>query len=323
MNKIAFVGKGGSGKSTLSSLFITYLHHKVGADTLALDADLNMNLAGLLGVKFPAEKYLSDLGNAGEFRKFLKGNNSLIRDENAFLPTTPPGPGSNLITSVNDRNLDPYAVLIAEKPALNLVTVGTYVAEEIGQACYHTNLFAVENLLMHLDLPNDNWVVADMVAGTDAFSYSLHLQFDAIILIAEPTPESAEVCRLYFGLAKEAGIENLVHIIANKVEDEEDVDFIRSVTGREPLGIISSMSSLRKFRQKGGVVTPDLLSDDICTFFKKIARIAEVPAPDARRRFNMLRDLHHKLCSQYWVISGYGEDVAGQYGEKQPIRKAS
>ncbi len=311
--KIAFVGKGGSGKSTMSSLFITYLHHKIGAEVLALDADLNMNLAGLLGVDFPAEKYLSDLKNAADFRKFLKGNNPLIRDENSFLPTTPPNTGSNLITAVNDKNIDPYAVLVKQNPPLNLVTVGTYVAEEIGQACYHTNLFAVENLLMHLDIANDKWVVADMVAGTDAFSYSLHLQFDAIILIAEPTPESAEVCKLYFGLAKEAGIENLVHIIANKVEDEEDLAFIRNVTGREPLGAVPSMSSLRKFRQKGGTVTPDLLTDNLWALFDGVMKVAQSPVPDEKTRFSMLENLHQKLCAQYWVVSGYGEDVAHQY----------
>lgn len=321
--KIAFVGKGGSGKSTMSSLFITYLHHKVGAEVLALDADLNMNLAGLLGVSFPPEKYLSDLKNAAEFRKFLKGNNNLIRDENAFLPTTPPGPGSNLIKTVNDKNLDPYAVLVGQNPPVNLVTVGTYVAEEIGQACYHTNLFAVENLLTHLDLPKDNWVVADMVAGTDAFSYSLHLQFDAIILIAEPTPESAEVCRLYFGLAKEAGIEKLVHIIANKVEDEDDLNFIRNVTGREPLGVVPAMPTLRKFRQKGGSVTADLLTDNLGALFETVIIAATQADPDENVRFAMLRDLHYKLCSQYWVISGYGEDVAGQYGDTEQIRKVS
>lgn len=320
--KIAFVGKGGSGKSTISSLFITYLHSKVGANVLALDADLNMNLAGLLGVECPPEKYLSELKNAAEFRKFLKGSNKLIRDENAFLPTTPPGPGSNLITSANDQNLDPYAVAVENNPVLNLVTVGTYVAEEIGQACYHTNLFAVENLLTHLDLPDADFVVADMVAGTDAFSYSLHLQFDAIILIAEPTPESAEVCRLYFGLAKEAGIEKLVHIIANKIEDEEDLDFIRNITGREHIGIVPSMPTLRKFRQKGGSVTPDLITEQMAQMFDAVRQAASRAEPDEQARFEMLRALHYKLCAQYWVTSGYGEDVVGQYGDEVSVRKA-
>jgi CO dehydrogenase maturation factor len=91
MVRVAFCGKGGSGKSTISSLFITYLHHKIKDDVLALDADLNMNLSGLLGVEFPTSKHLSSPDNSANFRKFLKGNNPLIRDENAFLPTTPSG----------------------------------------------------------------------------------------------------------------------------------------------------------------------------------------------------------------------------------------
>ncbi|MGH9549742.1 MAG: hypothetical protein ACRD3W_10220, partial [Terriglobales bacterium] len=47
--KIAFVGKGGSGKSTLTSLFIRYLQRNNNQSILAIDADLNMSLAGLLG----------------------------------------------------------------------------------------------------------------------------------------------------------------------------------------------------------------------------------------------------------------------------------
>lgn len=320
--KIAFVGKGGSGKSTMSSLFIRYMSDKIGADVLALDADLNMNLAGLLGVSVPTEKHLSNPANSVNLRKFLKGDNALIRDENAFLPTTPPAAGSNLITSADDKNLLPYAVQVSQSPALNLLTVGTYVAEEIGQACYHSNLFVAENLLTHTSLQNDEWLVADMVAGTDAFSYSLHLQFDAIILIAEPTPESAEVCKLYYGLAKEAGIEKLVHIVANKIEDEDDLNFIREVTGQEPLGVIPSLSSFRKFRQRGGAVTVDMLSDQICSVMEKIRQVSFFAEPDAAARYDMLRTLHHKLCSQYWVISGYGEDVVGQYGDIIPLKKA-
>lgn len=319
--KVAFVGKGGSGKSTISSLFIRYLHNKIGADVLALDADLNMNLSGLLGVEFPASKHLSSPENSINFRKFLKGSNPLIRDENAFLPTTPSGKGSNTICDVNDENLLPYSVVIQQEPALNLLTVGTYAVEEIGQACYHTNLFVAENLLTHTVFKDNQWVVVDMVAGTDAFSYSLHLQFDAIILIAEPTPESAEVCKLYFGLAKEAGIENLVHIVANKVEDEEDLSFIRQVTGCEPLGVVPSMPLLRKFRQQGGSVTPEMLTDNLCVLFEKIKEVSKSSNPDHVKRFQKLKELHDKLCSQYWVISGYGEDVASQYGEDIPQRK--
>lgn len=320
--KIAFVGKGGSGKSTISSLFIRYLNDRRGAGVLALDADLNMNLAGLLGVRMPADKHLSAPQNAVALRKFLKGNNQRVRDENAFLPTTPAADGSGIILSVDDPHLAPYAVRVKENPPLSLLTVGTYVAEEIGQACYHTNLFVAENLLTHTIFEKDEWLVADMVAGTDAFSYSLHLQFDAIILIVEPTPESVEVCKLYDGLAKEAGMGQLVHLIANKIEDDEDLNYIRQATGKEPLGFVPSMSQLRKFRQKGGAVEEGMLTDGLCGLFADVYDSALSPSPDAAKRYEMLRELHHKLCLQDWVISGYGGHVAGQYGDLSPLKKA-
>ncbi|MDX6310864.1 MAG: dehydrogenase maturation factor, partial [Streptomyces sp.] len=47
--KIAFVGKGGSGKTTLSSLFIRHLA-ATRVPVLAVDADINQHLAPALGI---------------------------------------------------------------------------------------------------------------------------------------------------------------------------------------------------------------------------------------------------------------------------------
>ncbi len=47
--KIAFVGKGGSGKTTLSSLFVRHLAAS-GAPVLAVDADINQHLGAALGL---------------------------------------------------------------------------------------------------------------------------------------------------------------------------------------------------------------------------------------------------------------------------------
>lgn len=311
--KIAFVGKGGSGKSTMSALFIRYLTDVKGHPVLALDADLNMNLAGLLGVSFVEQKRLSRPDNAALLRRHLKGENPLVRDEYAFLPTTPPGPGSNLIRGASDPALDAYAETIPAASSCRLLTVGTYEAEGIGQSCYHTNLFVAENLLSHTALPDHEWLVVDMVAGTDAFSYSLHLQFDAIVLIAEPTPESAEVCALYKGLAEESGISGLIHLVANKVEDADDIGFIEKTTGLTPLGAIPSMPAYRKSRQKGAAVTKDMAADPaIAATMQAVETAAKTPALSQSERLRGLAALHKKLAAQYWVKSGYG-DVSGQY----------
>ena len=46
---LGFLGKGGSGKSTLSTVMVEYLHH-YNKTVLALDADYNMDLSYNLGV---------------------------------------------------------------------------------------------------------------------------------------------------------------------------------------------------------------------------------------------------------------------------------
>lgn len=309
--KIAFVGKGGSGKSTLSALFIRYLQAVRRTSVLAIDADLNMNLAGLLGVSVRPETVLANPDVQVALRTYLKGNNPRIRDANQFLPTTPPGTGSNLIQMVDDPILSPYAVRVSDDPAISLLTVGSYGKEEIGQACYHTHLFMAENILTHTNLPPGHWVVSDMVAGTDAFAYSLHLQFDAIMLITEPTPESVEVYNLYMGLAREAGVESLIHLVANKVADDDDLEFIREKTGSDPLIVLGAMPILKKVRQRGEPIVADKMDSSLIAAMADIEKIAQNPSLSARDRLSMLYRLHAKLMTQDWVKSGYG-DVSTQ-----------
>jgi CO dehydrogenase maturation factor len=50
--KIAFAGKGGSGKTTLSALFTRHLAAQ-GAPVVAIDADINQHLADALGTPQP------------------------------------------------------------------------------------------------------------------------------------------------------------------------------------------------------------------------------------------------------------------------------
>ena len=307
--KIAFAGKGGSGKSTMSALFIRHLQHQ-GRNILAIDADLNMNLAGLLGAEVTRETVLAAPSVADAVRTHLRGRNARITDNSKFLPTTPPGARSNIIRTHDDAALMPFAADAGSRT--KLLTVGTYERDGIGQTCYHSHLFVAENLLSHT-VAEDFDVVCDMVAGTDAFAYSLHLQFDALVLIAEPTPESAEVCALYLSLARESGIESLVHLVANKVADDEDLAFIIERTGRKPLGVLPSLPALKKARQRGGIITTEMVPADLMRVIENAARN---PAVTEVERFKMLRALHEKLNEKQWVKLAYG-DVMGQLGAEE------
>ena len=303
--KVAFVGKGGSGKSTMTALFLQYLTNK-GQNILAIDADINMNLAGLLGVSVNEDILLANPQNAQNIREHLKGNNKRVGSADAFLPTTPPAAGSNIIRSLNDYIIVSHAQKISAEPTLNLMTVGTYSKEGIGQSCYHSDLFVAENILSHSFPKKEDWVVCDMVAGTDAFAYSLHLQFDMIILIAEPTPESVEVCKLYRDLAIEAGIENLIQIVANKIEDEDDIAFIKEKTGITPIAFIPAMRSLKKLRQSGSAINEFEMAEEITNAMEKIEDAVNNTPISEQDRLALLHKLHKKLSAKEWVKMGYG-----------------
>ncbi|MHA6628708.1 nucleotide-binding protein [Pseudonocardia sichuanensis] len=73
--RVAFVGKGGSGKTTSAAVFSRYLAAP-GRPVLAVDADINQYLAQALGHAGPPPRALgSDLG---WLKNHLRGTNPLI-----------------------------------------------------------------------------------------------------------------------------------------------------------------------------------------------------------------------------------------------------
>src|SRR5690348_13024191 len=101
--KVAFVGKGGSGKTTLASLFARHLAAQ-GAAVLALDADINQNLAAALGEDVAEAAPAAALGeHLDEIKEYLRGTNPRISSTAAMVKTTPPGYGSRLLRVVDDN----------------------------------------------------------------------------------------------------------------------------------------------------------------------------------------------------------------------------
>lgn len=66
-----------------------------------------------------------------------------------------------------------------------------------------------------------------MVAGNDAFSNTLFTQFDILCLIVEPTFESISMVKSYLDLMSKIETSTQICIIANKVEDENDGEYLR------------------------------------------------------------------------------------------------
>ena len=165
--RIAFAGKGGSGKTTLSSLFIRYLAGQ-GLPVVAIDADINQHLAEALG----AEGQPPALGaRLAEIKEYLRGGNPRISSAAAMVKTTPPGRGSRLLQPGGG---DPVHALAVGTPCgASLMATGPFGEDDIGVACYHSKTGAVELYLNHLvDQPGE-YVVVDCTAGAESFASGL------------------------------------------------------------------------------------------------------------------------------------------------------
>jgi CO dehydrogenase maturation factor len=119
------------------------------------------------------------------------------------------------------------------------------------------------------------------------------------------------VCELYLNLARESGIESLVHVVGNKVADSEDLGYIRRRLSKEPVGTVPVLTELKRARQQGLPVNERMLTVEMKTMMHQIARRAQSPAIAPTRRTAMLHQLHRKLSDKKWVQLGYG-DVSGQ-----------
>jgi CO dehydrogenase maturation factor len=311
--RIAFVGKGGSGKTTLSALFAQHINKKY--PVLAIDADLNMHLGPLLGFDedLPLERHISHPEAAKTIKTHLKGKNDRIKDLAQFRKTTPPTRESNLI-SLNDPHDSVLARFGSGDEHLRLLVVGTYESEEIGASCYHNNLAILENILSHL-IDAGGVVVADMVAGVDAFANTLHAQFDMLVLTIEPTKRGLEVFEQYRKLAEEAGVYDSLFTVGNKIRSEADVQFIKKhVPAGKFLGFLNESGYLRRKDREGGSLNVDLLEDENKVLFGLIENKLFSIIPDHQERLQKLFELHRRYVAQGFIAQRYG-DLTNQIDE--------
>ncbi|CAM5543171.1 ATP-binding protein [Streptomyces aurantiogriseus] len=229
--RVAFVGKGGSGKTTLSALFARALARS-GAPVLAIDGDINQHLAEALDPTGAQEFTAPPLAeHLGEIKDFLRGSNPRIASREAMIKTTPPGRGSRLLRLLGDDELHTRHVRRAGD--VPLMVTGEFDESDLGVACYHSKLGAVELYLSHLVDGPGEYVVVDMTAGADAFASGLFTRFDMTFLVAEPTRKGVSVYRQYRDHAREFGIP--LAVVGNKVTGEEDLLFLKEQVGDDLL----------------------------------------------------------------------------------------
>jgi len=302
--RTAFVGKGGSGKSTLTALFVEYLK-KQDNQFLAVDADINQHLAELIDADFKDELAVSKSKNSKKVREYVKGDNSRIEDQSHVVKSTPPGRGSNLVRLDGSNKV--LRDLATEYGDNWFMHIGTYEKEGIGASCYHSSLTSFENILSHLKLEEDEWLVSDMVAGTDAFANTLHAQFDLIVLVVEPTPEGIKVYEQYKELSQEAEVFENVAVIGNKVDCKHDREYLEENIDSEIIGYLPRKSEIKIARQQHNPLDLELLNSDEKHLFQKIAEMTENRRVEPDERLEKLKEIHRKVSEKQYIKDACGD----------------
>lgn len=311
--RIAFVGKGGSGKTTFTSLFTQFVSRTNNNNVWAIDADLNMHLAEQLGVEVNNLKHISDPDSEKEIKKYLMGANNKIKEVSHFKKSTPPSKDSNFIVVKQNDNyiLENYSV---KNNNLFLSIVGSYHTDGIGASCYHNNLAVLESMLSHT-IDRESTVVVDMVAGVDAFAGTLHVQFDMIVLVVEPTKKSLEVYQQYKELSEESGIWSDVFVVGNKIVSEKDIEFIKkNVDESKILGYLYNSEHIREVEQGESELDIEKLEEQNKDVFSKVyQRLSSIPI-SYNQRLKKLYKTHKRYIAQGYIKDRFG-DLSEQIDE--------
>jgi CO dehydrogenase maturation factor len=247
--KIAFVGKGGSGKTTLSALFIRHLA-AAGLPVIAVDADINQHLGPALGLTDTQAAQLPALGaHLPQIKEYLRGSNPRIGSADQMIKTTPPGAGSRLLRIVEENPI--YAAcarpVALDEGSVRLMVTGVFTEEDLGVACYHSKVGAVELLLNHLTDGPGEYLVTDMTAGSDSFASGLFTRFDLTFLVAEPTRKGISVYRQYKEYARDFGV--ALRVVGNKVQSADDLAYLRREVGDDLLAAFGHSEWVRRLEQ--------------------------------------------------------------------------
>ena len=310
--KIAFVGKGGSGKTTLSSLFIRHLAANE-AHVVAVDADINQHLGAALGLDEDEAAALPAMGaHLPLIKDYLRGSNPRIASAETMIKTTPPGEGSRLLRIREDNPVyDACARTVRlDDGDIRLMVTGPFTESDLGVACYHSKVGAVELCLNHLVDGPDEYVVVDMTAGSDSFASGLFTRFDMTFLVAEPTRKGVAVYRQYKEYARDFGV--ALRVVGNKVQGQDDLDFLRAEVGDDLLVGIGHSDWVRGM-EKGRPSRFELLEADNRMALQALQDAAEDSyGRRDRERYTRQMVHFHLKNAESWGNKKTGADLAAQ-----------
>ena len=246
--KILICGKGGSGKSTITTLLARVLS-EAGKQVLVVDADeSNLCLHRLLGARMP-EILMDAMGG----RKGVKAQ---------LTPGLPDNTDTNLLKDPMTIEDIPPACL-ADADGVKLLVVGKIRSFGEGCACMIGNIS--KTILSRLQEKENDIVLIDAEAGLEHFGRRVNAGCDLILCVVDPTFESTALADAVRQMGDTAGIQ--VAYILNKVDGvvhdtmaaklntqsvlaaipNNESLFMQSLNGEALIAEIAEMQTIRQF----------------------------------------------------------------------------
>jgi len=219
--KIAVSGKGGVGKTTLSST-LARSFSRDGFRVLVVDADPDANLAQALGVSEADLEKIKPIAQMAD----------LVEERTGARPGAA-GSVFKMNPKVDDIP-DEYAF---DADGVKLLVMGR--SKTGGAGCYCPENVLLKSLVRHIILRRDEVAILDMEAGIEHLTRGTSGAVDAFIVVVEPGGRSVQTAGQVKRLAGDLGITR-VFAVGNKVRSEEDRKFIEdNLEGIEVIGYMS------------------------------------------------------------------------------------
>lgn len=205
--KITVCGKGGCGKSTVTSLVAKELA-RMGKTVLVVDSDeSNFGLHRQLGVDLPRDFTEYFGGKDKAFKKMMAGE---------ILDTV------KLTAFAQKFFSEPFTLseipqeYVAQKDGVMLISSGKIHKANEGCACTMNSI--LEQFVHHLCLGENEIALLDMEAGVEHFGRGVDNSVDMILMIVDPSFESLRLTQKIHDLGE--SINKPVYYVFNKVDEQ-------------------------------------------------------------------------------------------------------
>ncbi len=230
--KIAVCGKGGSGKSTLTTLLAGALE-KLGYATFIID---------------------SDSSNGGLWKKL--GMEKAPKPLNQIDEEGADGEWFNRSPMISANFVEPY---VKNNGLKSLVSIGKIENPLEGDA-REMGDYAKE-IIRHMVPLDKEIILVDQEAGVESFGRGIEILCDTVLIPVEPSEESIELAGKIKYMAEGLGIRR-VRAVLNKVEDEEQEEYLQDALSQMDVRFLGTLENEKEVRMRN--MKGQEFSSDFC-----------------------------------------------------------